>query len=137
MNKTKLEWKKMFPTCNGSIAIVEESLWKFKRMAATNGVQSLRNAIGKRAFPDIIAISHHENDMGVKIGRVLAADVATHLCAILNRCKVLVYFAALDIVCCCLFLLNDFDSRAVSHIGLSYICMACTHFDTSVFVVAD
>ena len=68
----------MFLTCNGSHAIVEESLWKFKLTAATNEIQSLWNASGQCALKDVIAILQHKADMEVKLGRVSAANVAKH-----------------------------------------------------------
>ena len=73
---TKLKWKRLFLTCNGSLELVDETLWKFKLMAATNEIQSLWSASGRNALKDIFAIWEHKNDVEIKQGKVSAADVA-------------------------------------------------------------
>ena len=73
---TKLLWKRLFLTCNGSLEIVDESLWKFKLIAATNEIQSLWSSSGRNALKDIFSISSHKDDLEVKQGRVSAAEVA-------------------------------------------------------------
>ena len=56
--------------------MIDERLWKFELMAATNEIQSLWSASGRNAMKDIFAINAHKTDLEIKQGRVTAADVA-------------------------------------------------------------